>query len=850
MSGKNLTREEAMQRSSHIVVKTYDVILDLTQGDKTFNSVTTIKFNSSTKENTFVDLIAEKVNSITLNGEKVDNSAFNDSRISLENLSEENELVVDASCYYMHTGEGLHRFVDNADNEAYVYSQFEVADSRRVFAVFEQPDLKAKFTFTVTTPKHWVVFSNSITPKPVESENSRTYCFEQTPTMSSYVTAIVAGPYKGDTDVFVSCDGRQIPLGVYCRASMYEYLDGQEIMNIAKTGLEFYEKEFDFPYPFTKCDQIFIPEFNAGAMENAGCITYRDEYVFRSKPLEAIVERRAVTILHELAHMWFGDLVTMKWWNDLWLNESFAEFMSTLCTAEATRWTNAWTTFNSNEKNWAYRQDQLPSTHPIAANIRDLQDVEVNFDGITYAKGASVLQQLVAYVGREAFFEGIKVYFKKHAWKNTQLTDLLDELEKTSGRDLSHWTKVWLEESGVNLMRPIVKTNTENIVESFAIKQEAFSKGASIRPHRLIISGYSLENNILERKVKVELDVDKEETPVSEFVGIVRPDIILINDEDLTYTKVRMDEKSLAFAIKHIDKFTSTLARSLVLSNAWDKVRDGQFKASDFIDLVLHAMSVEKDSSTIRILLRQLVSCVNNFSAIEKRPTNQAKVFEFLKEKAKKATAGGDVQLQCVNNLAILASREEDYEFIAKILNGCDCIPGLVLDTDVRWQLLIALAEGGVADKARIDEELEIDNTFTGQQEYQCALASMSTKEAKDKAFNTIMKDESISNDTLEAIMDGFLNVNNRGLIAPYFAQYFDSLEEIWDNRTTAIAQSMINTLFPVLLTGMGFECDPIKDGKKWLEQKVQAAPALRRLVSECLDDAIRIEKAQKFDAK
>lgn len=616
MSGENLTREEAMQRSSHITVESYDVILDLTKGDETFQSVTTIKFNSSTKENTFVDLIAQKVNKITLNGKDIDTACYADSRITLENIESENELVVDANCYYMHTGEGLHRFVDTADNEAYVYSQFEVADSRRMYAVFEQPDLKSKFTFTVTTPKHWVAFSNSPTPKPVESEDSHTFCFEPTHTMSSYITALVAGPYKGDTGVLTSADGREIPLGVYCRASMYEYLDAEEIMDITKAGFKFYEKEFDCAYPFTKYDQIFVPEFNAGAMENAGCVTYRDEYVFRSKPVEAVVERRAVTILHELAHMWFGDLVTMKWWNDLWLNESFAEFMSTLCTAEATRWTNAWTTFNSMEKNWAYRQDQLPSTHPIAANIRDLEDVEVNFDGITYAKGASVLQQLVAYVGREAFFEGIKVYFKKHAWKNTELLDLLTELEKTSGRDLTHWTKVWLEESGVNLMRPMVETDAENTVTAFAVKQEKFSEGASIRPHRLVVSGYDLVDGKLERTTRVELDVDKEETIIDEFVGKKRPNIILINDEDLTYSKVRMDEESLSFAIENIDKFTTTLPRSLVLSNAWDMVRDGEFKASDYVNLVLKVLTVEEDSSTMRTLLRQLNACIHNYSAV------------------------------------------------------------------------------------------------------------------------------------------------------------------------------------------------------------------------------------------
>uniref|UniRef100_UPI003D0F96D8 aminopeptidase N n=1 Tax=Schaalia sp. TaxID=2691890 RepID=UPI003D0F96D8 len=444
MPGLNLTREEASSRSQIVEVLHYDIELDLTTGDTDFRSRTRIEFTAEPGSSTFADLVSANVHSIRLNGEELGVGIHQDHRIALTDLAERNVLEVDADCQYMHTGEGLHRFTDPADGKDYCYSQFEVPDARRVYTTFEQPDLKATFTFTVTAPAGWKVFSNAPTPEPETAGDALIYRFAQTERMSTYITAIVAGPYEGVTDSLVSTDGRTIDLGVYCRASLLEHLDAERIIDTTRKGFDFFEKQYGIAYPFTKYDQIFVPEYNAGAMENAGCVTFRDAYVFRTRPTEAQLETRANTILHELAHMWFGDLVTMKWWNDLWLNESFAEFMSTLAAAENTRFApEAWATFAASEKTWAYNQDQLSSTHPIVAPIRDLQDVQVNFDGITYAKGASVLRQLVAWVGQDNFMAALKVYFEKHAYGNTVLDDLLDELEATSGRDVRTWSKLW-----------------------------------------------------------------------------------------------------------------------------------------------------------------------------------------------------------------------------------------------------------------------------------------------------------------------------------------------------------------------------------------------------------------------
>ena len=645
MPGLNLTRDEALARAGVISeVIRYDIELDLTRGDTDFGSRTRVEFTAAPGGAAFADLVSTNVRSIKLNDRDLDPGAHHqDSRISLDDLAEHNVLEVDADCQYMHTGEGLHRFVDPADGKAYTYSQFEVPDARRVYTTFEQPDLKSTFTLTVKAPKGWKVFSNAPTPSPEEDGDSWTYRFATTEKMSTYITAVVAGPYEGVTDTLTSSDGRTIDLGVYCRASVLEHLDADAIIDITRKGFEFFEDAYGIAYPFTKYDQVFVPEYNAGAMENAGCVTFRDAYVFRTRPTEAQLESRANTILHELAHMWFGDLVTMKWWNDLWLNESFAEFMSHLALAENTPYTEGWTGFMV-RKDWGLKQDQLPTTHPITAQIRDLADVEVNFDGITYAKGASVLRQLVSYVGRDAFFAGLHEYLTAHSYANATLADLLGELEKASGRDLAAWSKVWLEEAGVTLLRPSVETDEEGRITRLSIEQEAFSEGASLRPHRLAVAGYSLEGESLQRVFHEELDVDGASTDVPSAEGVARPDFILVNDGDLAYAKIRLDEDSLAFAVANITRFTDSLTRGVVMAAAWDMTRDGQMKARDYLNLALTAVPAETNMQLLTLTLRHIDEAVRTFLAPDARAEAAETVGRRLLLLARTARSGSDAR--------------------------------------------------------------------------------------------------------------------------------------------------------------------------------------------------------------
>ena len=857
MPGQNLTRLEAADRSATVHTQSYDVTLDLTRGETVFGSSTTVRFTSTPGSSTFIDLIAPVVHSISLNGRALDPAeVYADSRITLTGLAADNELVVIADCAYMHTGEGLHRFTDPADGETYLYSQFEVPDSRRVFAVFEQPDLKASFTFTVTTPSSWTVLSNSPTPEPTPTENSdgsddaHTFAFAPTEPMSSYVTAIVAGPYMGATDEYVASDGRTVPLGVYCRKSLVEHMDSAEILDLTKRGFAYYEDLFATPYAFTKYDQIFVPEFNAGAMENAGCVTHRDDYIFRSRPVEARVERRAVTILHELAHMWFGDMVTMTWWNDLWLNESFAEFTSTLATAEITRWDQAWTTFQTLEKGWAYNQDQLSSTHPVAAEINDLHDVEVNFDGITYAKGASVLAALVGYVGRENFFTGIQRYLAAHAYSNAELGDLLRKLEAVSGRDLSSWTRLWLQEAGVTTLRLEVVTDADGVITQAAVRQEIPADSpASLRPHRVAIGSYSPTgrgaDTRLERTGCTELDVDGELTQVPELVGAKRADVLVLNDDDLTYAKVRLDEESLSHGLTHIETFAESLPRSIVLASAWDMVRDGELAASHFLKAALQALDVEEHSSVIQGLLGRITTCLSAFLPPAVRRDLAPGTADRLLELARAAQAGSDKQLQLVRAVAAHAVTGEQLDIVAGFLEGTSALEGLDVDQDLRWDLLTGLVAAGRFGEEWIHAEEDRDRTTTGRERAAEARASIPTPEAKEATWRALVDDASMPNETQVRVLRGLTSVERRpDLLVPFVSEYVEAIDSLWSSRTFHMAENLLTGLWSCATVGLD-GADPAAALEVWLESHAQAPAALRRIVRENLDDTRRVARAQ-----
>ena len=855
MPGTNLTREEAQQRAQLLAVESYEIELDLSgaQEGGTYRSVTTVRFDVTAENGTesFIDLVAPAVHEVTLNGDSLDPAeVFADSRIALPGLLRgRNILRVVADCAYTNTGEGLHRFVDPVDDQAYLYTQFEVPDARRVFASFEQPDLKATFQFTVRAPEGWTVISNSPTPEPQDN----VWVFEPTPRISTYITALIVGPYHSVHSVYEK-DGQSVPLGIYCRPSLAEYLDSDAIFEVTRQGFEWFQEKFDYAYPFEKYDQLFVPEFNAGAMENAGAVTIRDQYVFRSKVTDAAYEVRAETILHELAHMWFGDLVTMEWWNDLWLNESFATYTSIACQAAhpESRWPHSWTTFANSMKTWAYRQDQLPSTHPIMAEINDLDDVLVNFDGITYAKGASVLKQLVAYVGEDEFFRGVQAYFKTHAFGNTRLSDLLGALEETSGRDLKSWSKAWLETAGINVLRPRIETGSDGVVTSFAIHQEApalpaGAKGEpTLRPHRIAVGLYDLDeaSGKLVRRERIELDVDGELTAVPQLVGQRRPAVILLNDDDLSYAKVRLDEQSLAFVTEHLGDFESSLPRALCWASAWDMTRDAELAARDYLSLVLSGIGKESDIGVVQSLQRQVKLAIDLYADPAAREALLARWTDATLAHLRAAAPGSDHQLAWARAFAATARTPEQLDVLDALLDGSQTIEGLAVDTELRWAFVQRLAAVGRFDEAEIAGEYERDRTAAGERHATTARAARPTAEAKAEAWASVVDSDKLPNAVQEAVIGGFVQTDQREVLAPYAERYFEVVKDIWDSRSHEMAQQIAVGLYPTVQVSQ----ETLDRTDAWLTSAEPTA-ALRRLVSESRAGVERALRAQRADA-
>ncbi|GAA2312258.1 aminopeptidase N [Streptomyces caniferus] len=862
MPGTNLTRDEAQQRARLLTVDAYEIELDLSgaqeggtpgdgeNGGGTYRSVTTVRFDvAEAGADSFIDLVAPAVHEVRLNGEALDpGEVFKDSRIALPGLrAGRNELTVVADCAYTNTGEGLHRFVDPVDQQAYLYTQFEVPDARRVYASFEQPDLKATFQFTVKAPEGWTVISNSPTPEP--SDN--VWRFAPTPRISTYITALIAGPYHSVHSSYEK-DGRTVPLGIYCRPSLAEHLDAEEIFAVTRQGFEWFQEKFDYAYPFEKYDQLFVPEFNAGAMENAGAVTIRDQYVFRSKVTDAAYEVRAETILHELAHMWFGDLVTMEWWNDLWLNESFATYTSIACQAYApgSKWPHSWTTFANSMKTWAYRQDQLPSTHPIMAEINDLDDVLVNFDGITYAKGASVLKQLVAYVGMDEFFQGVQAYFKAHAYGNTRLSDLLGALEETSGRDLKTWSKKWLETAGINILRPEIEVDADGVITSFAVRQEApalpaGAKGEPVlRPHRIAIGAYDLQGGKLVRTERIELDVDGELTAVPQLVGTARPAVILLNEDDLSYAKVRLDEESLKTVTEHLGDFTESLPRALSWASAWDMTRDGELATRDYLALVLSGIGKESDIGVVQSLHRQVKLALDLYAAPDWRETGLATWTAAALEQLRAAEPGSDHQLAWARAFAASARTDDQLKLLQGLLDGTEEISGLAVDTELRWSLLHRLAATGRADEKAIAAELDRDKTSAGERYAATCRAARPAAEAKAEAWASVVESDRLPNSLQESVIGGFVQTDQRELLASYTAKYFDAVKDIWNSRSHEMAQQIAVGLYPALQVSQ----ETLDATDAWLASAEPSA-ALRRLMTESRAGIERALKAQAADA-
>ena len=814
MDTANLTREETAARSAAVTVRSIRVELDLTGAPERarsgFPTTTTLEFESTVSE-TWLDFIGESVESVAINGEEVP-VVYDGARIALSGLGRSNVVVVTGIGAYSRSGEGMHRFHDPADDETYLYTQYEPADSRRVMACFEQPDMKASYTFIVDAPAGWQVLSNQSALKVDEGVGVQRVEFAPTLPISSYITAVAAGPYSRIQGIWER-DDQRIELGVFARRSLAQHLEAEEILEITRQGLEFFTDAFAYPYPWGKYDQIFVPEYNLGAMENPGLVTFTESYLSRGAATDAQRAARANTILHEMAHMWFGDLVTMKWWDDLWLKESFADYMGAHASAAATRFRDAWVKFAASRKAWAYKQDQLPTTHPIVADITDLEAAKLNFDGITYAKGAAVLKQLVAFVGDDAFFEGARRYFAANAFGNTTLDDFLVQLSEVSGRDMSGWSQAWLQTSGMSTLR---------------LEDRRVLVQSDPRPHRLRIGLYDWSDGRLLRQSQVALDITGERTEVE----LPEAALVLLNDDDLTYAKVRLDAGSLETVAASLSSIDDALARALVWSSLWNSTRDGELDAVRFLEIVQAHAPAESNIGLLVDVLGNAAFALRHFIVSEAQGAAQRAWLDTAWNALQAASAGSDAQLSWARAVATASAFDDArHDEVRAMLDG-EAPDGLTVDPDLRWQLLTALVTTGHASMEDISAEALRDDTGSGRTAARRAAASRPLAAVRAEAWDSAWNDIALSNDHLDASIAGFRAGGRRDLIEGFDEEYFERIAEAWRTRSIELAQRLVVGLFPA--------AESLEPVDAWLETHVDAPAALRRIVTEQRDQLAR----------
>lgn len=858
---ENITRSEAQERGQLVEVSNYAITLDLTTGDETFTTSTVLRFSATgtpekLAQGTWIDFIGPEVCSVHLNGKQLDLAeAVHGARILLPGLHHQNELRISARAAYSSTGVGLHRFVDPEDGKVYLYTQHEAAHARRTFAVFDQPDLKASFDFTVIAPSQWhVIASGSMTQRVPAGPDSLRWRFRPTPRISSYITGLAAGPYQGVETFANTADGRSIPMGVYARASLAKHVDSEEIFELTRRGLAFYEHTFGTPFPFEKYDQVFVPEFNAGAMENVGVVTLLEDFIFQGAVPEAVRQSRAITILHELAHMWFGNLVTMRWWDDLWLKESFAVFSSFLC-ADATVEDfggAAWVNFASTAKISAYRQDQLSSTHPVLANMDSLDAVALNFDGITYSKGASVLAQLVAFTGQEAFMAGVNAYFEEFAWRTAELSDLLQHLSEASGRKLDRWSQLWLQSSGVNtLVAEVTPAAAEGTIASLRIRQLRDGADGLLRPHRIGIGIYDVNTHgQLVRISDAVADVDGELSEVPELVGQSRGKLILPNDRNLGYCRIRLDAMSAEAAVRRLGTITDPLARTMLWTSLWEAARDAELSASRYLAILAEHIHAESDSSVIRMLLRTAETAMTRYVPETEADVVRSQFSRALKHLLDSADPGSDRQLQFFKALLTHAD-EEHRPFLEQLESGERSFPGLGLSAELRWELLIALSALGTADiEERVKVAAAADPTASGRRSRLEALAARPRPEVKAELWHKLLvlpstKGACVYNNVEQRrVIAGLTRIRNPALLADHTEDFFIRVPGLWRNLEAGRATTLTSGLFP----HWDISTRTVKLAERAIARAQQEHPSAARLLSEGRDELSRAVKAQECD--
>lgn len=859
----NLTKAEAVARSAAVSNVHYSVTLDFTGTGDTFRSDTTIEFDAAPGTSTFVEATGASIDTVTVNGAAIA-PALIDGRIALDALTGPTTVRIAGDFAYRNDGQGIHRFVDPADGEVYLYSQFAANDARAAFACFDQPDIKGVFTFTVLAPDHWVVVSNSPTPTattptgttattdatPGIGRETVRWTFSPTVPIPCYGAAVIAGPYAWYEGTLTSVKG-EIPARVYGRPELEAHFDGAQVLSDTQAGLDLYERVFRTEYPYDKYDQIYVPQYNLGAMENIGCVTIsEDRLLFRGRASAANLEFRTVVVLHELAHMWFGNLVTMRWWDDLWLNESFAEFIGTWAAAEVTEWKDAWVTFAADRKSVAYVQDQLPTTHAIVTEVPDTEATVSAFDMITYAKGASALRQLSRFVGDAAFFDGVANYLRRYGYGNATLADFLHEVESAAGRDLSDWSRVWLETPGVTTLRAVIAEDGDGRLTRLAIAEDVPAEFPVTRPHRVTVAGYSLgvagavgAGLTPLWSHSLELDGDLTEAPAA--MGELRPDLLLVNDQDLTYAKLHLDDRSLATLAERIGAIDHPMVQATVLDALWHMTRDGALPAQDYIDAVLALLPTLHNSATAESHILLLSTALTRYVAPEVAHQASADAAERLWHSLTSAEGGSEAQLQLLKAYAQVAATPAQGERLAALVHGDAQLPGLPLDSDLTWDLVTAMAAAGTITATEVDTFAAADVTSAGERRAAGARAAIATVEAKEEAWTLIARPAQgpATNAVQFEIAAGFARSIDPALLAPVLEDMLWTMRDYYAANAGFVGSRVIKVMLPVALVG---RVPALAEHlEQWLESNTDAPSVLRKVAIEALDHVRRAAVAQ-----
>jgi aminopeptidase N len=797
----SLTHAEAIARAAAISVDAYTIDLDLTRGDRVYGSTTKINFTCTSPDTvTFLDVKPDALTGLSLDGVALDVAALADGRYPLSGLARgAHEVVVVADMAYTNTGEGLHRMTDPADGKVYTHATSFLDVGPQMFAGFDQPDLKAPVTMRVTADPEWTVAANGAGEQVAPGR----WEFATTPPLATYFVTVVAGPYH-----VVRSEHDGIPLGILARASIAPHVDEQaaEIFQLTASCLDRFHELFGVRYPFGKYDHAFVPEFNAGAMENPGCVTYRDDFIFTSAVTDAEREERSNVIAHEMAHMWFGDLVTMRWWDDLWLNESFAEYLGMRITYEATAYTNVWTSFALGRKAWGYAVDQRPSTHPVASVVSDAEEALLNFDGISYAKGASVLRQLVAWLGDDVFFTGLRAHFAKHAYGNATLADLLDALSTASGRDLSEWARVWLRTPQVSTLRPEVTLDADGRYASVDVIQTAPSltpgEAPVLRPHRInVAAGMLGADGTMALDNVIEVEVAGARTPIPALVGTPAADLLLLNYGDLTYAKIRLDTAGMANLARTMPTVTDQLTRALLWSAAGDATRDAELTADAYVDICAAVIPIEDNVKLLHDAIRYaLTFAVGRYLPPDRRAAARARISAACRRAMTASEAGSGRRLAAARAM-IQSAGPDDAAWMVAWLDGSEAPPaGLVLDSDLRWTIVARLSVLGAFSSADIDAEYDRDRTVTTATNAARAHASRPDATAKAEAWEKIVNDDTLSNHLLWATAEGFWESDQEDLTRSYVDRFVTEMPAAAARRAAQISEYLLRFAYPATI--------------------------------------------------